>query len=127
MILQELHDYIKTVQTFDKDAGQDATVLHQYLIQLTNFMARANGLMAEYGKKARDQKKVAYQNLFLSMQSQKKMFSPMLAKDYVDSQCSEVLEVYDTAERLSRLCTHTIDAVRTIISSLKSERQFSYS
>ena len=79
MILQELHGYIKTVETFDTDNGQDATVLHQYLIQLTNFMARANGLMAEYGRKARDQKKVAYQNLFLSMQSQKKVFSPMLA------------------------------------------------
>jgi len=126
MIIQELTGYIKKIETFDKDAGQDAQVLHQYLIELTNYMARANNVMADYKRKFRQEKQQAYLKLIASTQSQSKNFAPMLAKDYVDSMCHETGYVYDLAERLSRLCTHTIEAVRTIVSSLKSERQFSY-
>jgi hypothetical protein len=123
-IIAELTEYLKTIEDFDKDSAQDATALHAYLIQLTNYMARANYLMAEYGKKFREEKKQAYINLKGSEKAQGSYFAPSLGKDYVDSQCSNSGYVYDLAERLSRLCTHTIDAVRTIVSSLKSEREF---
>lgn len=123
-IQDEIKGYMKEVEDFDKDAGQDAQALHSYLIRLTNFMARANFLMAEYQKKFRDEKKRAYLNLIASEHSTQKYFAPSLAKDYVDSQCGDTGYIYDLAERLSRLCSHTIDAIRTIISSLKSEREF---
>jgi hypothetical protein len=124
-IISELKQVIGIVEQFDKDSAQDATVLHAYLIDLTNFMARANLLMAEYGRAFRQAKKQAYINLKASEGAQgNKKFSVMLAKDYVDSCCSESAYIYDLAERTSRLCTHTIDALRTILSSLKSERQF---
>ena len=69
-IIDELTGYMETIQQFDKDAGQDAQALHSYLIQLTNYMARANFLMADYQKKFRDEKKAAYHKLYLSMTSQ---------------------------------------------------------
>jgi len=123
-IIRELKSYIETIEQFDKDSAQDAGALHAYLVQLTNYMARANYLMAEWGKKLREEKKQAYLNLKASEKSQGSYFSPSLGKDYISSVCSESGYVYDLAERTSRLCTHTIDAIRTIISSLKSERQF---
>lgn len=123
-IIKELRQYIETVQKFDKDTAQDAQALHEYLISLTNMMARANYLMAEYGRKFREAKKKAYLDLIASETATQKYFAPSLAKDFVDSQCGDIGFVYDLAERLSRLCSHTIDAVRTIVSSLKSERQF---
>lgn len=125
-IITELTGYMKTIETFDKDAGQDGQSLHAYLIELTNFMARANYLMAFYQKSFRAEKRTAYLKLAASSHAQQQYFAPSLAKDYVDSQCSESGFVYDLAERLSRLCTHTIAAIVTIISSLKSERQFSH-
>lgn len=124
-IIKELTGYISIIQQFDKDAGQDATQLHSYLIELTNFMARANQVMADYQRLFRQKKKAAYLNLMASSHASQKYFAPSLAKDFIDSQCSESGYVYDLAERLSRLCTHTLDAVRTIVSSLKSERVFS--
>ena len=124
-IIFELKSYLETIQEFDKDAGQDATALHSYLIQLTNFMARANYLMAEYQRKFREEKKAAYKVLTATVIAEQKYYAPSLAKDYIDAQCSDSGYVFDLAERLSRLCTHTIDAIRTIISSLKSERVFS--
>lgn len=123
-IITELTGYMKDVETFDKDAAQDGQQLHAYLIQLTNYMARANFLMAEYQMKFRKEKKGAYLNLIASETASQKYFAPSLAKDYVDAQCSDTGYIYDLAERLSRLCSHVIDAIRTIISSLKSERQF---
>lgn len=123
-IPEELISYMKIVETFDKDAAQDGQALHSYLIELTNFMARANYLMAENQRIFRQEKKAAYFKLIASENATQKYFAPSLAKDFIDSQCSDSGYIYDLAERLSRLCAHTIDAIRTIISSLKSERQF---
>lgn len=120
----ELIEYLEKIQGFDKDSAQDGNMLHAYLIELTNIMARSNYLMAEYQRKFRQDKKKAYLQLSCSSHAQEKYFAPSLAKDYVDASCDESGYMYDLAERLSRLCSHTMDAIRTIISSLKSERQF---
>lgn len=125
-IIQELKVYLNTVNQFDKDSAQDASALHSYLIELTQFMARANYLMAEYQKKFREEKKEAYRVLTQSVIKDQKYYSASIAKDYVDAQCSETGYIYDLAERTSRLCYHVMDCIRTIISSLKSERQFAH-
>jgi hypothetical protein len=123
-IVSEVNSYLEEIQNFSRDMAQDATALHEYLIRLTNIMARCNQLMAEWKRVNREETVVAYQNLQVSLLSQKKNFSPSMAKDYVNAKCSESGYLYDLAERCSRLCTHTIDAIRTVISSLKSEREF---
>lgn len=123
-IIAELKQYLNIIETFDKDAAQDVEALHGYLITLTNYMGRSNYLMAEYQRKFREEKKRAYLKLTASSHAQQQYYAPSLAKDFIDSQCSETGYVYDLAERLSRACTHTIEAIRTIVSSLKSERQF---
>lgn len=124
-IIEELRKDLNIIETFDKDSAQDAQVLHEYLIHLTNIMARANYIMAESQREFRQEKKTAYLRLAASSQAQQNYYAPSLAKDYIDSQCSESGYIFDLAERLSRSCTHTIDAIRTIISSLKSERAMS--
>ena len=123
-IIKELTGYLYTIETFDKDSAQDGSALHAYLIELTNKQARANFIMAEYKRKMRQEKAANYIALSKSYQSANKLFAPSLARDYIDAQSSDVSFVYDLAERLSRCITHTIDALRTIISSLKSERSF---
>jgi hypothetical protein len=123
-IIEELTGYFLKVQEFDKDAAQDGEALHAYLVELTNIMSRANFLMAEWQRKFREEKKAAYLKLTASSHAQQQYWAPSLAKDFVDSQCSETGYVFDLAERTSRLCTHTCDCIRTIISSLKSERSF---
>jgi len=123
-VIEELTGYFLKVQEFDKDAAQDGEALHAYLVELTNIMSRANFLMAEWQRKFREEKKNAYLKLTASSHAQQQYWAPSLAKDFVDSQCSETGYVFDLAERVSRLCTHVIDAIRTIISSLKSERSF---
>lgn len=124
-IIAELTGYMEVVKDFDKDSAQDASALHAYMLHLTQIMSRSNYLMADYQKKFRQQKKAAYLKLTASSHSQQQYFAPSLAKDYIDSQCSETGYVFDMATRVSATCVHTIDAIRSILSSLKSERAFS--
>lgn len=112
------------MEEFDKDSAQDGQALHAYLIQLTNIGARANYLRVEYQKMNRAVKKQAYLNLMASSHAAEKYFAPSLAKDYVDSCCSETAYMAELSERTAAQAVHTLDAVRTVVSSLKSERQF---
>ena len=123
-IIDELLIYFSKIETFDKDSAQDGSALHSYLIELTNITSRANFLMAEYKRKFRQEKEQAYINLAKSRHAEQRYYAPSLARDYIDSQCSETAYIYDLSERLSRTCVHSIDSVRTIVSSLKSERAF---
>lgn len=123
-IKDELTGYLKIMETFDKDSAQDGQALHAYLIELTNIGARANFLRVEYQKQNRTSKKQAYLNLMASSHAAEKYFAPSLAKDYVDSCCAETAYMSELSERTAAQAVHTIDAVRTIVSSLKSERQF---
>lgn len=124
-IIKELTEYLQIIETFDKDSAQDGQVLHEYLINITNINARASLIMADYKRLMRKQKEKNYITLANSRHAQEKYYSAILAKDYIDAQSSEIGYVFDLAERLSRCCVHTGDALRTIISSLKSERTFS--
>lgn len=124
-IKDELISYMKEVESFDKDAAQDGDAINAYSIRLTNIMARCNFLMAEYKRKFRMEKKAAYERLTKTVVKDQKYFAPSLAKDYIDAQCNETGYMYDLAERTSRLCTHTLDTLRTITMALMNERKFS--
>lgn len=121
---QELTEYLMKIQTYDCEAGQDTETLRKYLIQLTNWMGRANELMASYGRLFREEKKAAYLKVFTSLESIGKTQAPSLVKDYVDSRCVESGEMYDLSERCSRSCVHTIEAIRSVLSSLKDEQRY---
>lgn len=121
----ELTQYLEKMQQFDKDSAQDGQILYAYLIELSQIMARSNLIMAQYQKKFREEKKQAYYKLAASSQATQKYYSATLAKDFIDSQCSDSGYVFDLAERCSRAAVHTSDSIRTIVSSLKSERIFS--
>lgn len=124
-IKDELTGYMKEVEDFDKDSAQDGDVLNAFSIRLTNIMARSNYLMAEYKRAFRQKKQKAYYSLAASSQASQKYYSPTLAKDFIDAQCSEEGYLYDLAERTSRLCTHTLETLRTITMALMNERKFS--
>ena len=118
----ELTDYLNKIENFEGDTLQNPHALYAYMMHLTQVMARANYIMADYKRKVRLQKVSSYLVLFGSSAAQQKNFAPTLAKDYVEAKGHEAAFIYDLAERLSRCAVHTIDALRTIISSLKNER-----
>lgn len=61
----------------------------------------------------------AYIELNSKSVSKKQLYSPSLAKDYINSICSVENYNYDLVERLCRACVHISDNLRTSISAMK--------
>lgn len=124
-IIDELIQNLKIIEDFDKDSAQDGEALHAYLIQLGNLGARSNYLMADFKRRLREEKQKAYLKLTADYKD-RPFFAVSMARDYVECQCANTAFVYELAERLSRSCVHVSSSIITIISSLKSEKQFSH-
>jgi hypothetical protein len=88
---------------------------------LCKSMPFINGQMAE-AKRILNAKKIsAYESLAASSVANEQYFAPSLAKDYIGAKLLDDQYNYDLCERCSRTIVHTLEAVRTIISSLKEE------
>lgn len=125
MIEKELTNYLELMQSFTKDCGQDASALRDYIVDLTGILARCNYLMAEMQRKNRESKKEAYLKFFGSDLQETAKLNKLNARDFVDSCCSNTGYLYDLAERCSRTTSRTIEALRSVLSSLKQEQSFS--
>lgn len=88
---------------------------------LCKTMAFVNGQMAEAKRDLNRKKLLAYELLVSSEIAQANYFAPSLAKDYISARCEKEQYEYDLCERTSRTVVHQIDALRSIISSLKEE------
>ena len=95
-----------------------------YLVRLTSMMAYANEARANANRAYNVAKSQAYISLEREILGQHPKFAPSLAKDYVAALCSKECYAYDLADRCSATITHTIDAFRSVLSSLKAEQQF---
>jgi hypothetical protein len=104
---------------------QSVNVLIEDIGILVKSMAFVNNQMAIAKKELNEAKTKCYQSVIGSIEAQGKQPSPSVVKDYVNSKCSDEMYRYDICERCSRTIVHTIDALRTCISALKMEQQYS--
>jgi hypothetical protein len=105
--------------------SQSVSFLIDKLGELSVSLAFVNQQMA-VAKKLLNQKKVAaYNSLVGSSVANEMYFAPSLARDYISGKVANEQYDYDICERCSRTIVHTIDAVRTAISALKMEQQYS--
>jgi gas vesicle protein len=112
----------------DYTGNQSITWFIDQLGQLCKSLAFVNEQMAE-AKQALNKKKVtAYESLVTSSVANQEYFAPSLAKDYISAKCEKEQYDFDLTERCSRTLTHTIEAIRSILSALKEEMKIeSYS
>jgi len=86
---------------------------------LVTYIASTAAMVAESGKLFNQAKTNAYHVLALSSVANQKYYSPSLAKDYINSKCSEAGYVYELACRMNAAVTHSLDMIRTAISAEK--------
>jgi len=53
----------------------------------------------------------------------KGVLSPLALKEYIKSRTSDFIYIADRAERCNAAITHSLDALRSVLSNLKAERQ----
>lgn len=88
---------------------------------LCKSLAFVNEQMAE-AKQILNKKKIsAYETLVTSSVANAQYFAPSLAKDYISAKCELEQYDFDLCERCSRTLTHTIEAIRSVLSALKEE------
>lgn len=100
---------------------QSSDVLITDLQMLLASMAFVNEQMAKSKQVLNVAKTKAYQQLRFELKAIGETFSPMLAKDYINSSCIQEAYAFDICERCSRTIVHTIDSLRTCISALKEQ------
>jgi hypothetical protein len=111
-------------QAEDYNGQQSITWYIDQLGILCKTMAFVNGQMAESKMLLNKKKRMAYELLVSSDIAKANYFAPSLAKDYISARCGDEQHNYDLCERCSRTVVHQIDALRTIISAMKSEMKY---
>lgn len=118
--VQDCLEYLETAAE-DYNGQQSITWYIDQLGVLCKTMAFINGQMAEAKRDWNRKKLVAYELLVSSEISKANYFAPSLAKDYISARCEKEQYEFDLCERTARTVVHQIDALRSIISSLKEE------
>lgn len=121
--IQRVKDCMEWLELTAKDyTGQQSITWYiDQLGMLCTSMAFVNGQMAEAKRDLNKKKLVAYELLVSSDISKANYFAPSLAKDYISARVEKEQYEFDLTERCSRTVVHQIDALRSIISSLKEE------
>jgi hypothetical protein len=125
---------IKAVQVINEklqnvDPGSLADDPHE-LYQLCIWCAAQKSFTGEQQSIAKklwqDGKRQAYLNFDLSNEANKvklDKYGVNVIKDFIAAQCGSLEATYEYVERTNNACGYMIDSARTVISSLKSERQ----
>lgn len=119
-----LETLLETLQGIKPEEMQSGESVRQQLITLASWLAWTGEQMALAGKAYNIAKRDAYTKLQEDYKDKGITLAPSLAKDYIGSMCSKEAYAYDVAERSNRCLVHTIEAYRSVLSSLKSEAQY---
>lgn len=119
----ELLAILTEIESANYTAINNIHLLNDWIFKLTGWMAFSGQEMAKAKRDLNRAKVRAYDTYVFSRAASGLQISPMMAKDYAGSRCADEEFEYDVAERCNRSCVHAIDAVRTVISALKSEQQ----
>jgi hypothetical protein len=125
--VEDCHEWLQTVAE-DYIGTQSISWYIDQLGALCRSLAFVNEQMA-IAKQLLNRKKItAYESLVTSSVANQEYFAPSLAKDYIAAKCEKEQYDFDLTERCSRTLTHTIEAIRSILSALKEEMKIeSYS
>lgn len=118
----ELTEIMEKIITTSYSDVQSIDKLIDYGLILAQYNARTGQLMSEAKGKLHTARKVAYKAAEAKLKEAGKKFPVLLLKDYINDCCADENEVYELAERTNRATVHSMDMLRTAISSLKAER-----
>lgn len=121
--LSELQAILTQIEATDYSQVNSITMLNEWIFKLSGWIAFSGQEMANAKKMLNKAKVKAYDSFVFSRAASGLQITPTLAKDYANSKCDEEQFKYDVAERCNRACVHASDAVRTVISALKTEQQ----
>jgi hypothetical protein len=119
----QLEAILNTIEGVKFQNVQSLHLLMEWGFNLTQWMAFAGSQQAECKKALHDARRQAMVNLVASLKANGATLAPSLQRDYVNDLCATENYHYELSERCCRACVHSLDLVRTCISTLKTEMQ----
>lgn len=120
---QQLQAILDTIEGTTFADVQSINLLMDWGFKLQQWMAFAGSQQAACKKALQDARRQAMVNLVASLKANGAEMPVSLQKEYVNDLCAQESYHYELAERSSRACVHSLDFVRTCISTLKTELQ----
>lgn len=117
----QLQAMLDTIEGTGFDQVQSISLLMDWGFKLQQWMAFAGSQQAECKRALHVARRQALVNLVASLKANGATLTPMLQRDYINDLCADENYNYELAERCSRACVHSLDFVRTCISTLKTE------
>lgn len=121
--IPQIQAILDTIEGTNFDSVQSLNLLMDWGFKLQQWMAFSGSQMAECKKELHAARRKAMLNLIASLEANRASMAPSLQKDYVNDLCENENYNYALAERCNRACVHSMDLVRTCISTLKTEMQ----
>lgn len=118
---EQLQVILDTIEGTSFDQLQSINLLMDWGFKLQQWMAFAGSQQAACKRKLHEARRQALVNLVASLKANGAEMAISLQKQYVDDLCADENYNYELAERCSRACVHSLDFVRTVLSTLKSE------
>lgn len=117
----QLQAILDSIEGMSFDQVQSLNLLMDWGFKLQQWMAFAGSQQAACKRKLHEARRQALVNLVASLKANGAELAISLQKQYVEDLCAEENYQYELAERTSRACVHSLDFVRTCISTLKTE------
>jgi uncharacterized protein YbjQ (UPF0145 family) len=117
----QLQAILDTIEGTTFDQVQSIHLLMDWGFKLKSWMAFAGNQQAECKRELHTARRKAMVNLIASLEANGAELAVSLQKAYVDDLCANENYNYELAERTCRACVHSLDFVRTCISTLKTE------
>lgn len=118
-----LQGILDTIEGTTFNEVQSVNLLMDWGFKLQQWMAFSGSQQAESKRALHNARRQAMVNLVASLKANGADMAISLQKQYVDDLCAEENYNHELAERCSRTCVHSLDFIRTCISTLKTELQ----
>lgn len=116
--IEEAFDWLQK-EFEDIEVQQSLDDLNSKQNAINSVIAWAYEQMAVAKMNLNEAKQKAYLELNSKPASMRPLYSPSIAKDFINSSCSKENYAFDLTERLCRACVHISDNIRTSISAMK--------
>lgn len=113
------------VEQLQAEGIQSADAVIEIGVRLAAYLPYTGQQMALAKKVMNQKRKEAYDQLIFTQRSLNQPVYPSTMKDYVNAQCCEEQYNYDLCERANRSIVHTLDFLRSVLSTLKEEMKIS--
>lgn len=121
--LNQISNIETLIREFTLEGVQSGDKLAEYGMELTAHLSWTGEQQSIAKKIWREAQRKAYETFVFSKMANGMEIKPLMAKDYVAARCSEEEANYERVERCVKSITHTIDFIRSVMATLRLERE----